>query len=390
MPYEVCREYNQKKNELETELKNLNPKKSPGYDGFSVKVIRNVANEISEPLSHIFNLTFISGNIPDDLKKALITPVFKANENNEFKNYRPIYVLTGFSKLLEKVMHKRFIKFIEKSRILTQHQYGFGENRSTELAIIELTNRIAKAIDNVEFTIGIFLGLSKAFDTINHKILIRKLEHHGIREVTQLWFQNYLTNRRQIVKYNQIRSKEMLMQTGVPQKSILGPILFLLYINDIENCSKLLSFVLFADDTNIFYSSNCLKTINEVIQTEINKVSEWLNVNKLSLNITKTKFILFRSSNKKPKYDVKITINDKNIERVKNTNFLGIIIDECLTWNEHIAQVAKKIIRGSGIIARIRHFVNRNAAKLIYYALAYPYLIYGNFVRGNTQWRSQP
>ena len=116
-------------------------------------------------------------------------------------------------------------------------------------------------------------------------------------------------------------------------------------MNDIENCSKLLSFTLLADDTNIFFSNNCLKTINKVIQAEINKVTEWLNVNKLSLNITKTKFILFRSINKKPKHNVKIIINDTNIDQVKSTNFLGAIIDECLTWNDHITKVAKKISR---------------------------------------------
>ena len=176
----------------------------------------------------------------------------------------------------------------------------------------------------------------------------------------------------------------MLIQAGVPQGSILGLILFLLYMNDIENCSKLLSFILFADDTNIFYSNNCLKTINKVIQAEINKVTEWLNVNKLSLNITKTKFILFRSINKKPKHNVKITINDIKIDQVKSTNFLGVIIDECLTWNEHITKVAKKISRASAIIAKIRHFLNKNALKLIYYALVYPYFTYGNSIWGNT------
>jgi hypothetical protein len=262
------------KYELLTEIRNLNPKKSPGYDGLSVKVIRNVTNVISEPLSCIFGLAFVGGGVPDNLKTALITPVFEANKNNEYKNYRPISVLTCFSKLLEKLMYKRLIKFIEKTRMLTHHQYGFRQNRSTELAIIELTNKLTKAIDNGEFIIGIFLDLSKAFDTINHRILIQKLEHYGIRGVAQLWFKNYLTNRKQIVKYNQVRSKEMLIQTGVPQGSILGPILFLLYMNDIENCSKLLSFVLFADDTNIFYSNKCIKTINEIMQTEINKVAE--------------------------------------------------------------------------------------------------------------------
>ena len=173
----------------------------------------------------------------------------------------------------------------------------FRENRSTELAIIELVDRITKAIDKGEYTIGIFLDLSKAFDTIDHKILIQKLDHYGIRGITQLWFQEYLRNRKQIVKFNQIKSKEMVIKSGVPQGSILWPILFLLYINDIENCSKLISFILFADDTNIFYSNKCLKTLSNIIQTEIDKVAEWLNGSKLSLNTTKTKVILFRSPN---------------------------------------------------------------------------------------------
>ena len=150
------------KYEVETEIKNSNSKKSSGYDGISLQVIKNISNEISESLSHIFNLTFLSGTIPDNLKVALVTPVFKANENNEFKNYRPISVLTCFSKLLEKLMYKRLIKFIEKNKILTKHQYGFRANRSTELAIIELTDRITKAIDNGEYTIGIFLDFVKS------------------------------------------------------------------------------------------------------------------------------------------------------------------------------------------------------------------------------------
>ena len=138
------------KYELENEINNLNAKKSPGYDGISSQVIKAIATEISEPLSHIFNLSFLSGTIPDDLKIALVTPIFKANENNEFKNYRPISVLTCFSKLLEKLMYKRLINHIEKNNILTQHQYDFRENRSTELAIIELVDRITKAIDKGE------------------------------------------------------------------------------------------------------------------------------------------------------------------------------------------------------------------------------------------------
>ena len=149
-------------------------------------------------------------------------------------------------------MYKRLINFVEKNNILSEHQYGFRKNRSTELAITEFIDKITKAIDKGQYTIGIFLDLSKAFDTINHTILIKKLEYYGNRGIALKWFQNYLTNRKQIVKYNDITSEAMTITTGVPQGSILGPLLLLLYINDMQNCSKLVSTILFADDTNIF------------------------------------------------------------------------------------------------------------------------------------------
>ena len=212
-------------NEVETEIANMNINKSPGHDDICSRIIKTTSKEIFKPLTHIFNLTFEKGIIPDKLKIALVTPIFKANENNKFKNYRPISVLTCFSKLLERLMYKRLIKYVEKNKILSKHQDGFRKNRSTELAVIELVDKITKAIDKGEYTIGIFLDLSKAFDTINHKILIKKLEHYGIRGICLKWFENYLENRKQIVKYNQIKSKEMKITSGVPQGSILGPLL---------------------------------------------------------------------------------------------------------------------------------------------------------------------
>ena len=178
--------------------------------------------------------------------------------------------------------------------------------------------------------------MSHAFDTINHKILISKLEHYGIRGVARKWFENYLFNRKKIVKYKRIQSEEMTIKSGVPQGSVLGPLLFLLYINDIQSCSELISIILFADDTNILFSHTCLKTLNEIIQIEMNKITDWLNVNKLSINTTKTKFILFRSKNKKPKQHIKILLNSENIKQVKNITFLGIVLDEFLTWCDHV------------------------------------------------------
>ena len=177
----------------------------------------------------------------------------------------------------------------------------------------------------------------------------------------------------------------MTITSGVPQGSVLGPLLFLLYINDIQNCSNIISNILFADDTTIFYSHACLKTLNQTLQEEINKIAVWLNINKLSINTEKTKFIVFRSSRrKKQEHNITIYLNNKIIEQVKKITFLGIVVDECLTWNDHLEQISKKIIKSTAVIVRIRHFINLKALKLIYYALVYPYLIYGNLIWGNT------
>jgi hypothetical protein len=369
--------------EVETEIKSLNASKSSGYDGYSAKILKDIYKEISKPLTHIFNQLFITGFIPDQMKIALVTPIFNANEENKFENYRPISVLTCFAKIFEKLMYKSLINFIEKNGILSKHQYGFRKNRSTEHAMIEMVDKIMKAIDQGKYTVGVFLDLSKAFDTIDHRILIRKLEYYGIRGITKSLFENYLKYRKQIVKYNSVQSTEKTILTGVLQGSILGPLQFILYIDHIQNCREIVSILLFADDTNILYSHSCLKTLNVTLQTEMNKIAEGLNLNKLSINTTKTKLVLFRSPNKK-KNEMKLFINNQHIIQLKNTTFLGVVLDEYLTWKDHINLITKKVIKSAGIITNIRHYTNLNTLKLIYYALVYQYLIYGNLLWGNT------
>ena len=225
--------------------------------------------------------------------------------------------------------------------------------------------KILQAIDNSEYTIGVFLDLAKAFDTVNHEILLKKIEHYGIREIALEWFKNYLTNRKQMIKYKSEKSESLTIKCGVPKGSALGPLLFLIYMNDISRSSEVLSIILFAGDTNLFFSHKNLVTLKETTNRELNKIASWLSANKLSLNIKKTHFIIFKSRGKKSNQHVSIIMNNQEIEQVKYTKFLGLYIDDEFTWKYHIDQVASKITKMTGILAKARHYLSLKTLQTI-------------------------
>ena len=276
--------------------------------------------------------------------------------------------------------------FITQFEILYLNQFGFRQKRSTSMAVLTFVEKIRQSIDSGDYSIGLFLDFSKAFDTINHNILLEKLEHYGFRGLGLNLIRSYLSNRTQITNFDGTLSATDPITCGVPQGSVLGPLFFLLYINDIYLVSPKLFFVLFADDTNILLNGKDLTELNEILKTELAKISQWLNANKLSLNVDKTHYIIFTSYKKRfNANNFKLHFNGKLIERASNTKFLGIIIDENLTWKPHIKMVNSKASRINGILYRIRHLLNQKSILTIYYSLIYSYLSYSNIIWGGAK-----
>ena len=241
--------------------------------------------------------------------------------------------------------------------------------------LIEIVENIRNCTENKNYGCGIFIDLKKAFDTVNHDILINKLEHYGVRGNGLNWFSSYLSNRSQFVTLNNTNSDTKHITCGVPQGSVLGPLLFLIYINDLPNISNKMKFFLFADDTNIFFEASDLNVIQYTVNNELKKLSFWLNANRLALNIAKTNFVIFAPINK-PKQNVTLLINKQAISQNNYVKYLGVLIDSKLSFSNHISTILKKTSRAIGIMYKIRNFVTRPILISIYYSLIYPFLIY--------------
>ena len=273
-----------------------------------------------------------------------VIPLYKSGNQALVSNYRPITLLSVFHKIMEKLMFTRLVNFLDKHSILDDNQFGFRSERSTTQASMLITDKIQRAIDNKLYSCGIFLDLSKAFDTVDHSILLAKLEHYRIRALPNEWLRSYLTNRQQFISVNNSDSDPLQTTCGVPQGSVLGPVLFLIYIIDFTNCSSIFDFHLFADDSNLFYTHSDLQHFEQNVNRELSEISLWLRANKLSLNIAKTHFVIFHPHQKKINNSLKIEIDGKPINQQKIVKYLGILIDCYLNWKDQILQISKNNI----------------------------------------------
>ncbi|XP_026728807.1 uncharacterized protein LOC113494593 [Trichoplusia ni] len=373
-------------------IHSLKNTKSAGYDGITTDLIKYIARYIAPPLEHIINLSFEQGCFPDRLKLSLIKPLHKKGTKSDVNNYRPIALTPILSKIFEKIMYKRLLKYLDKFEILVPQQYGFRQNKSTTMAIFTLVKNILENMNTKKPSCALFLDLSKAFDLVDHNRLIEKLEKYGVRGPAKKWFQSYLSNRQQITRLaklnkvtNTIEDFDSVPRTnscGVPQGSILGPLLFLVYINDLPQ-SISHQCVLFADDTTIIIKSNQPQNLSSQVNKALGEIIKWLDTNKLKINISKTNVIYFKTWKSKP-IQLNVSYNTSVIEQIHCSKFLGITVDEHITWKTHIENVCVKINRFVFALRKITCITSMQTALMVYHAYVCSVIRYGIIVWGNS------
>jgi hypothetical protein len=356
---------------------------APGYDGIPIKLFKDNITTLAKIVTHICNQSMVTGVFPEKLMIARITCIYKSGNPQHVNNYRPVSVLVAFSRILEKLVTVRLASYFNQNGLFSPSQYGFRTKLSTVDAVQAIVNALYDAFDAGESAVGVFLDLAKAFDTLDRDKLFTKLSSYGVRGTALLWFRSYFAARKQFVSYGGAESALLPVEYGVAQGSIVGPVLFIIYINDIVKCSNDLKFVIYADDTNAFISSSNHANNVTSVNRELVQVSQWMRANCLTLNVDKSQYVVFhRRRRKLDNFNDAISIDGIYLARVETVKFLGIILDHNLLWKDHVNYVVRKLSRFVPIMYNIRSHLTVGALKLIYNALIYPNLIYCNSVWG--------
>ena len=365
-------------------LNKLDKSKATGLDNISARLVRECADIISVPICDIFKQSIRQGIFPDDWKNARVTPLFKQGDRGNVNNYRPISVIPIVAKVFERIVYEQLYAYLEEHEILCKNQSGFRAIHSTVTALLEATDAWAYNIDIGKINAVIFLDLKKAFDTVDHQILLSKLKNYGIFGNSFKWFESYLDNRIQKCSVNGSFSSSCSLKCGVPQGTILGPLLFLLYINDLPNCLSNCEPRMYADDTHLTYADNNLENIQLCLNEDLKNVFNWLQANKLTLNMTKTEYMLIGSRQRLSTLTAspEIAMNGTQVKQVEATKSLGVTIDNKLDWHSHIEKLTKKIASGIGAIKRVRHLIPGPTLQHIYQALIKPHFDYCDIVWG--------
>ena len=320
-----------------------------------------------------------SGVFPSNMKTGIIIPIYKNKDRDSIINYRPISILNSLSKILEKAASIRLINHLERNNILADSQYAYRKSRSTELAATKLVNKILNNFDENKITIAVFLDLTRAFDCVNHEILCKKMEYYGIKNSALEWFKSYLAERKQYVSLNGVHSDIKNVNIGIPQGSILGPLLFLIYINDLSQLLRTGDQILFADDvTQYDWDDNFFAALDRINESMI-LIRDWFLANKLSVNTIKSEAMVFTRRNLIFPLPP-VLLADQPLPYNWSFKFLGLILDVKLSWSNHLHRIRSKVSSACGILYSIRSKITRSVAKIIYSSLFLPYLQYCNIL----------
>lgn len=370
-------------------INNLRSSSSPGYDKITVDLLKILSDHLLKPITHIINTSFENGKFPSNYKTTIVTPIFKSGNEMEISNYRPISLISNVAKIYEKAVKKQLTEFIKKKTLLHENQYGFREGLSTQDAIAKLTSIIYDALDKKEKCLAIYIDLKKAFDSISHIKLLLKLKLMGISGKALSWFHSYLNNRSQCVKINSKISQPASSQFGIPQGTVIGPILFILYVNQMFNLPLKGQIISYADDTVLILKEKTWENINLTANADLRTLKNWFDENYLTMNSEKTFFMKYALNNKFTPSNLDIKIHNKNcsnnttcneecrsLKSKETVKYLGIIIDENIKWKEQIQQTITRIRKLFYVFINIRNLLSKNIIRNIYCALAQSLLQY--------------
>ena len=364
--------------EVRRQLGRLDPNKATGMDNIQAKLLKVSAPAISDSLCFLLNFSITSGQVPQEWKRARVSAIHKKESKLDAGNYRPISVLPVISKLLEHIVHTQVYTYLTDNDLMSPEQSGFRKIHSTQTSLHRIMEHFYSKLQNGELVGMIALDLRKAFDTVDHHVLLDKLKFYGINGVPLQWFRSYLQDRSQVVGVNGSLSDPLSVTTGVPQGSILGPLLFILYMNDLPGCLTKCDSNMYADDTAFYTSAPSKETVMQRLQADLLLVDEWLRANKLSLHIGKTVCMLITSRQRRRHIssDLSLRINDTRIQQVESSPYLGVTLDQNLTFHFHIENTIKKASRSLGALKRASYLIPQNTCITMYNALVLPHLDY--------------